>query len=97
MSALCLCLSLEIHIFAANNRGTIRRTTCRYSHNHWKRISSWYVLFDPEQDQKIRVVAYQIFRYPRVRLTGIEAIDIRVTTHRKIFSYPACHMPRHQR
>jgi len=40
------------------------------------------VLF--EQDQKIRVVAYQMFRYPHVRLTEIEAIDVRVATHRKV-------------
>ena len=43
------------------------------------------VLF--EQNQKIRVVAYQIFRYPRVRLTEIEAVDVRVTTHQKVFFY----------
>jgi len=32
------------------------------------------VLF--EQDQKVRVVAYQIFRYPRIRLTEIEAVGL---------------------
>jgi len=59
------------------------------------------VLF--QQDQKIRVVAYQMFRYSRVHLTEIEAVVIRVATHRKVFSHhisilsPACHMLRHQR
>ena len=46
------------------------------------------VLF--EQDQKIRVVrvvVYQMFRYPPVRQTEIEAINVRVATHRKIFSH----------
>jgi len=42
------------------------------------------VLF--EQDQKIHVVAYHMFRYPGVRLTEIEAVDVRVATHRKVFS-----------
>ena len=40
-----------------------------------------------EQDQQVRVVTYQMFRYPRVRLTEIEAINVRVATHRKVFSY----------
>ena len=43
------------------------------------------VLF--EQDQKVRVVAYQMFRYPCERLTEIEAVNVRVTTHRKVFSH----------
>ena len=43
------------------------------------------VLF--KQDQKVRVVTYQMFRYPRVRLTEIEAVDVRVATHRKVFSH----------
>ena len=49
-----------------------------------------------EQDQQVRVVAYQMFRYPRVRLTKIEAVNVRVATHRKIFSHRillvACHV-----
>ena len=43
------------------------------------------VLF--EQDQQVRVVTYQMFRYPRVCLTEIEAVDVRVATHRKVFSH----------
>jgi len=42
------------------------------------------VLF--EQDQ-IRVVAYQMFRYSHIRLTEIETIDIRMASHRKVFSH----------
>ena len=49
-----------------------------------------------EQDQKIRVVAYQMFKYPRVRLTDIEAVNVRVATHQKVFSHRillvACHV-----
>ena len=52
------------------------------------------VLF--EQDQKVRVVAYQMFRYPGVRLPEIEAVNVRVATHRKVFSHRillvACHV-----
>jgi len=40
-----------------------------------------------EQDQQVRIVAYQMFRYPRVCLTEIEAINVCVTVHRKVFSY----------
>jgi len=40
-----------------------------------------------EQDQQVRVVAYHMFRYSRVRLTAIEAVNIRVTAHRKVFSH----------
>jgi len=40
-----------------------------------------------EQDQQIRIIAYQMFRYPRVRLTQIEAVNVRVVTHRKVFSH----------
>jgi len=43
------------------------------------------VLF--EQDQKVRVVAYQMFKYPHIRLTEIEAVDVRVATHRKVLSH----------
>jgi len=50
------------------------------------------VLF--EQDQQVRVITYKIFRYPRVRLTEIEAV--RVATYRKVFSHRillvACHV-----
>ena len=51
----------ELHIFVANNCGPtrkIRRTTCRYSYDvNVFQVS--IVLF--EEDQKVRVVAYQIF------------------------------------
>ncbi|KAL6254329.1 hypothetical protein P5V15_014378 [Pogonomyrmex californicus] len=40
-----------------------------------------------EQNQQVCIVAYQMFRYPRVRLTEIEAIDVRVAAHRKVFSH----------
>ena len=40
-----------------------------------------------EQKQQVRVVAYQMFRYPRVRLTEIEAVNVRVAAHRKVFSH----------
>jgi len=42
------------------------------------------VLF--EQDQQIYIIAYKILRYLCVRLTQIEAVDVRVSTHRKVFS-----------
>jgi len=40
-----------------------------------------------EQDQQVRVVAYQMFRYSRVHLTEIEAVNVRVAAHRKVFSH----------
>ena len=43
------------------------------------------VLF--EQDQQVRVVAYQMFRYPRVRLTEIEAVDVRVAIQSTLEKY----------
>jgi len=43
------------------------------------------VLF--EQDWQVCVVAYQMFRYHRIRLTEIEAVDVRVATHREVFSH----------
>ena len=39
-----------------------------------------------EQDQQVRVIAYQIFRYSRIRLAEIEAINV-AWRHRKIFSH----------
>jgi len=39
-----------------------------------------------EQDQQVRIVAYQMLRYPRVRLTEIKAVNVRVVAHRKVFS-----------
>jgi len=53
---------LKIHIFVANSRDTtnkIHRTTCRYSCDRCKRVSSWYKLFE----QQVRVVACQMFKY----------------------------------
>jgi len=40
-----------------------------------------------EQDQQIRGVAYQMLRYPRVRLTEIEAINVVCRSTRKVFSH----------
>jgi len=40
-----------------------------------------------KQDLQICVVAYKMFQYLRMRLTKIEAIDVRVSTHCKVFSY----------
>jgi len=34
-----------------------------------------------KQDQQVRVVAYQMFGYSRVRLTKIKTVDVRVSTH----------------
>ena len=52
------------------------------------------VLF--EQNQQVRIIAYQVFRYPRVRLTEIETVAVRVATHQKVFSHRillvACHV-----
>jgi len=39
-----------------------------------------------EQNQKIRVVSYQVFRYFSVRLTEIETIDVGVPAHGEILS-----------
>jgi len=36
-----------------------------------------------EQDQQVRVVTYQMFRYLRVRLTEIEAVNIRMPRHQR--------------
>ena len=41
-----------------------------------------------EQDQQVCVIAYQMFRYPRVRLTEIEAVDICVEKYS--LPHPAC-------
>ena len=39
---------------------------------------------------------YQMFRYPRVRLTEIEVVNVRVAAHRKVFFdrilLVACHV-----
>ena len=37
-----------------------------------------------EQDQQICIIAYKMLRYLCVRLTQIEAVDVRVSTHRKV-------------
>jgi len=37
--------------------------------------------------EQVRVVAYQMFRYSCVRLTEIEAVNVRVAAHRKVFSH----------
>jgi len=93
----CLCLLLEIHIFVANSRSTTRkiRRTCWYLHDRCKRVSIGTVLFiDPITESAI--VTYKMFRYSRVRLTEIEAVDVRVAAHREIFSHRillvACHV-----
>jgi len=63
VSSICertvFCLLLEIHIFAANSRGTtrkIRRTTCQYSHDHCKYVSNWYrPVWTGSEDSRCRV------------------------------------------
>ena len=51
------------------------------------------ILFEQKQ---VRVVTYQIFRYSRVRLTEIEAVNVRVAAHREVLSHRilliACHV-----
>jgi len=43
-----------------------------------------------EQDQQVRVVAYQMFRYSRVRLTEIEAVNGRDPSKSILSPHPAC-------
>jgi len=49
-----------------------------------------------EQDQQIRVIAYQMFRYPCICLTEIEAVNVRMAAHQEVFShrilFVACHI-----
>jgi len=48
-----------------------------------------------EQDQQICIIAYEMLWYLCIRLTQIEAVDVRVTTHRKVLSdrvlFVTCH------
>ena len=67
-------------------------------HDRCKRVLSWYNHIIFEQDQQVCVVAYQMFRYPRVRLTEIEAVNVRVAASKSILlPHFACRMLHHQR
>ena len=91
LSALSLSI-IKIHIFFANSRditnmNKIDRTTCRYSRDRCKRVSSWYnPVWIGSTGSHCRVLDV-VYRYSRVRLTEIEAVNVRMVTHRKVFSH----------
>jgi len=76
-----------IHIFVANSRANSSYDMSVYSHDHCKRVSIWYrLVWTGSEGSRYRILHVKVSSHTFNRV-DVKAIDVRVATHRIVFSH----------